>query len=73
MWMMWLVWSITPLPDSPDDYVHRIGRTGRAGNKGMSISFISENDGFNLPAIEQYLDESIKMQQWSNDTRFLED
>jgi ATP-dependent RNA helicase RhlB len=39
----------------------------------MSISFISENDGFNLPAIEQYLDESIKMQQWSNDTRFLED
>ena len=60
------------LPDSPDDYVHRIGRTGRAGNKGMSISFISENDGFNLPAIEQYLDESIKMQQWSNDTHFLE-
>ncbi len=60
------------LPDSPDDYVHRIGRTGRAGNKGMSISFISENDGFNLPAIEQYLDESIKMQQWSNDTDFLE-
>ena len=60
------------LPDSPDDYVHRIGRTGRAGNKGMSISFISENDGFNLPAIEQYLDETIKMQQWSNDTRFLE-
>ena len=61
------------LPDSPDDYVHRIGRTGRAGNKGMSISFISENDGFNLPAIEQYLDENIKMQQWSNDTRFLDD
>ena len=60
------------LPDSPDDYVHRIGRTGRAGNKGMSISFISENDGFNLPAIEQYLDETIKMQQWSNDTHFLE-
>ena len=55
------------LPDSPDDYVHRIGRTGRAGNQGMSISFISENDGFNLPAIERYLDTTIKMQQWSDD------
>lgn len=52
------------LPDSPDDYVHRIGRTGRAGNKGVSISFVSENDGFNLPAIERYLDTSIKMEQW---------
>ncbi|MFW2178330.1 MULTISPECIES: DEAD/DEAH box helicase [unclassified Moraxella] len=50
------------LPDSPDDYVHRIGRTGRAGNKGISISFVSEDDGFNLPAIERYLDMSIRMQ-----------
>lgn len=52
------------LPDSPDDYVHRIGRTGRAGNKGISISFVSEDDGFNLPAIEKYLDTKIKMEQW---------
>lgn len=52
------------LPDSPDDYVHRIGRTGRAGNKGMSISFVSEDDGFNLPAIEAYLDSPVKLEQW---------
>lgn len=52
------------LPDSPDDYVHRIGRTGRAGNKGLSISFVSEDDGFNLPAIERYLDTKVRMQQW---------
>ena len=52
------------LPDSPDDYVHRIGRTGRAGNKGVSISFVSEDDGFNLPAIQSYLDSPIKMEQW---------
>lgn len=52
------------LPDSPDDYVHRIGRTGRAGNKGLSISFISEDDGFNLPAIESYLAQKLTIQRW---------
>lgn len=52
------------LPDSPDDYVHRIGRTGRAGSQGISISFVSEDDGFNLPAIEAYLDSPIKFEQW---------
>ncbi|ELA08701.1 DEAD/DEAH box helicase [Moraxella macacae 0408225] len=52
------------LPDSPDDYVHRIGRTGRAGNKGVSISFVGENDGFNFPAIQDYLSGEIKLEQW---------
>ncbi len=52
------------LPDSPDDYVHRIGRTGRAGNQGVGISFVSEDDAFNLPAIQAYLDSPIKLEQW---------
>jgi ATP-dependent RNA helicase RhlB len=43
------------LPEDPEDYVHRIGRTGRAGAEGISISFVSEDDAFNLPAIEEYL------------------
>jgi ATP-dependent RNA helicase RhlB len=43
------------LPEDPEDYVHRIGRTGRAGATGTSISFVSEDDAFNLPPIEQYL------------------
>jgi ATP-dependent RNA helicase RhlB len=43
------------LPEDPEDYVHRIGRTGRAGALGISISFVSEDDAFNLPAIEQYI------------------
>lgn len=43
------------LPDDPEDYVHRIGRTGRAGAKGISVSFASEFDSFNIPAIEKYL------------------
>ena len=43
------------LPEDAEDYVHRIGRTGRAGAEGIAISFISEDDAFNLPAIETYL------------------
>lgn len=42
-------------PNNSEDYVHRIGRTGRAGATGVSISFVSEGDAFNLPALEKYL------------------
>lgn len=50
------------LPEHPDDYVHRIGRTGRAGQKGTSISFVSEDDAFNLPALEKHLDTKFKLE-----------
>ena len=43
------------LPEDPEVYVHRIGRTARAGREGVSISFVSEDDAFNLPALEEYL------------------
>ena len=49
------------LPELPDDYVHRIGRTGRAGQAGVSISFVSENDAFNLPALEKHLDTRFQL------------
>ena len=52
------------LPDRPDDYVHRIGRTGRAGHTGVSISFVSEDDAFNLPALEQHLDTKFQLEHW---------
>jgi ATP-dependent RNA helicase RhlB len=51
------------LPDDPEDYVHRIGRTGRAGADGVAISFVSEDDAFNLPALEEYLGNQIKCVQ----------
>ena len=51
------------LPEDPEDYVHRIGRTGRAGAEGMSISFITEDDAFNLPAIEDYLGHKVECTQ----------
>ena len=52
------------LPEIPDDYVHRIGRTGRAGHSGVSISFVSENDAFNLPALEQHVEQKFKLNQF---------
>ena len=43
------------LPEDPEDYVHRIGRTGRAGAKGVSISFMGEEDAYALPDIEAFI------------------
>jgi ATP-dependent RNA helicase RhlB len=51
------------LPDDAEDYVHRIGRTGRAGTKGTSIALISEDDAFELPALEDYLGTKLKLEQ----------
>ena len=47
------------LPEDAEDYVHRIGRTGRAGATGIAISFVSEDDAFDLPGIEQLLGHRI--------------
>ena len=47
------------LPEEAEYYVHRIGRTGRAGATGTSISFVSERDAFNLPAIEEFLGHAV--------------
>ncbi len=47
------------LPDDAEDYVHRIGRTARAGASGVAISFACEDNAFNLPAIEAYIDHTI--------------
>jgi len=51
------------LPEDPEDYVHRIGRTGRAGAKGVSVSFISEDDAFVLPDLEKYLGTKLELTQ----------
>lgn len=51
------------LPEDPEDYVHRIGRTGRAGAEGISISFVSEDDAFNLPGIEEYIGNKVECTQ----------
>ena len=51
------------LPEDPEDYVHRIGRTGRAGAKGVSVSFVSEDDAFVLPDLEKYLGNKLELTQ----------
>lgn len=43
------------LPNESENYVHRIGRTARAGKSGKAYTFCSEQDVYNLPAIERYL------------------
>lgn len=47
------------LPNETENYVHRIGRTARAGKSGKAYTFCSEQDVYNLPAIERYLGTSI--------------
>ena len=47
------------LPTESENYVHRIGRTARAGKSGKAYTFCSEQDVYNLPAIERYLETTI--------------
>ncbi len=47
------------LPVEAENYVHRIGRTARAGKTGQAYTFCSEQDVYNLPAIERYIEMSI--------------
>ncbi|MBF7690292.1 ATP-dependent RNA helicase RhlB [Acinetobacter pollinis] len=49
------------LPEQSDDYVHRIGRTGRAGTRGVSISFLSEEDAFYLSDIEKAIGQKLPL------------
>ena len=47
------------LPNESENYVHRIGRTARAGKSGKAYTFCSEQDVYNLPAIEKYIELTI--------------
>lgn len=47
------------LPNEAENYVHRIGRTARAGKTGKAYSLCSEQDVYNLPAIEKYIEGKI--------------
>ncbi|MCL2213573.1 MAG: DEAD/DEAH box helicase [Treponema sp.] len=47
------------VPTEAENYVHRIGRTARAGKTGKAISLASEQDVYELPAIERYIGKKI--------------
>jgi ATP-dependent RNA helicase RhlB len=47
------------LPNEAENYVHRIGRTARAGKTGKAATFCSEQDVYQLPAIEKYIGKKL--------------
>ncbi|MDR2095939.1 MAG: DEAD/DEAH box helicase [Treponema sp.] len=47
------------LPSETENYVHRIGRTARAGKTGKAVTLVSEQDVYELPAIEKYIGKKI--------------
>ncbi|MDR3130656.1 MAG: DEAD/DEAH box helicase [Treponema sp.] len=47
------------LPVEQENYVHRIGRTARAGKTGKAVTLASEQDVYELPAIERYIGKKI--------------
>ena len=47
------------VPHDAEDYVHRIGRTARASAKGMSITFVSEDEQYKFKQIEDFLEKDI--------------
>ena len=47
------------LPVEAENYVHRIGRTARAGKTGRAITLSSDQDVYELPAIERYIGKKI--------------
>jgi len=48
------------IPEDTATYIHRIGRTGRAGETGYSCTFVAENDGELLNAIEEKLNHPLE-------------
>lgn len=40
-------------------HIHRIGRTGRAGSKGAAHTFFSDEDGYKVALLEDYLERDI--------------
>jgi ATP-dependent RNA helicase RhlB len=55
------------LPVEAENYVHRIGRTARAGKTGRAITLASEQDIYELPAIERYIGKKIPSESASEE------
>jgi len=52
------------LPQSAEDYVHRVGRTARMGKEGAAVSFVTQDDGPLLTAIEKLINKQIDQQSF---------
>jgi ATP-dependent RNA helicase RhlB len=60
------------IPQDPEDYVHRIGRTGRAGKAGRAISLACEKYVYHLEAVEELIQQKIKI-AWAEDDWYEDD
>ena len=60
------------LPVESENYVHRIGRTARAGKSGRAITLASDQDVYELPAIERYIGKKIPS-EIANEELYAED
>ena len=47
------------IPEDPENYVHRIGRTARMGKDGIAYSFVTQDQGNELTAIEMFINQMI--------------
>jgi translation initiation factor 4A len=47
------------IPKSEHTYLHRIGRSGRWGRKGVSINFVTKQDGARLKRFEEFYNTQI--------------
>ena len=47
------------VPMDPEDYIHRIGRTGRAGEEGFSITFVTNEELYDLYDIEYLMQKTV--------------
>jgi ATP-dependent RNA helicase RhlB len=54
------------IPQDPEDYVHRVGRTGRAGKTGRAITLACEKCVYHLAAIEDLVEEKIRV-RWAEE------
>jgi len=50
------------IPNTAEAYTHRIGRTGRSEREGKAFTFITEDDGEMIAAIEKAIGASIEIQ-----------
>lgn len=48
------------IPQNAEDYVHRVGRTARMGKEGWAATFVCEDDGEWLTAIEKLINKEIE-------------
>jgi ATP-dependent RNA helicase RhlE len=50
------------IPNVPEIYTHRIGRTGRSEQQGKAYTFITEDDGEMITAIEKMIGMQLEIQ-----------